>query len=75
MVNNGMYCYDSGCFLDYYSSRMRMSVRPLVDADDSNVDLDVVDDGVVVGIDVLVHDIHKMNHHYSGCHTNYCGFY
>ena len=46
---------------------MRISVRPLVDADDSNFDLDVVNDNViVVGMVLFVHDIHGMNHHYAG---------
>ena len=44
-----------------------MNVCPLMDADDSNSDLDVVNDVVVVvvvvvGMDLLVHDIHKMNY-------------
>ena len=69
-IDNGMYYYDLGCLSYYYSSRMRMSVRPFVDADDSNFDFDdnsfdfdaVDDDVVVVGTDLLVHDIDKMNH-------------
>ena len=58
---------------------MRMSVHPLVDADDSNFDFDddnfdfyaVDDDVVVVGMDLIVHDIDKMNHYYARCCTRY----
>ena len=47
-----------------------MSVCPSVDADDSHFDFDAVDDNVVVvGMDLLVHDIDKMNHYYAGCRT------
>ena len=60
-----------------------MSVRPSVDADDSNFDFDdnnfdfaaVDDDVVVVGMDLLVHDIDKMNHYYTGCRTRCYSFH
>ena len=55
-----------------------MSVCPSVDVADSNFDFDAVDDDddvvvVVVGMDLLVHAIHK-NYYYTGCRTRYSNF-